>query len=58
MKVNITGYGERPFRVTKILFTPHLQFKGEYKLPKNTTKTNGKKWMELDYYFTPEQIIE
>lgn len=55
MKVFITGYGLRPFRIEEI--TDLMQYKGSYKLPKNITLTGGKKWVELDYYFTRKQII-
>lgn len=36
----------------------NIQFKGQYKLPKSTTSTKGKKWIDLDYWFTVDQIKE
>lgn len=54
MKVFVTPYGLRPFRIEKI--TDEMQYKGSYKLPKNITKSGGGKWVKLNYYFTKEQI--
>ena len=54
MKVFVTPYGLRPFRIEEI--TDQMQYKGSYKLPKNITKSGGGKWVKLDYYFTKEQI--
>lgn len=54
MKVFVTPYGLRPFRIEKI--TDGMQYKGSYKLPKNITKSGGGKWVKLNYYFTKEQI--
>lgn len=65
MKVYITRHGLRPFRITKIekkeFGTIHksvstTQYKGEYKLPKNTKTTQGKKWVSLDHWFNLEDI--
>lgn len=58
-KVYITGYGLRPFQVKEVVqLNPDLpkQFKGRYKLPKNVSVVNGKKWIDLDYYFTEKEI--
>lgn len=57
LKVYVTGYGKRPFRIEKITESPK-QFKGSYKLPKNITLTNGEKWVKLNYWFTENQIIK
>lgn len=60
MFVYITGYGLRPFRADEItMFNGdfnQLQLKGKYKLPKGTTCTNGKKWVNIDYWFSVDQI--
>ena len=65
MKVNITQYGLRPFRITEMKTTQigtvkdpieMVQYKGEDKLPKGTTRADGKKWMDLDYWFLKEDI--
>ena len=55
MKVFVTPYGLRPFRIEKI--TDQMQYKGSYKLPKNITKSGGGQWVKLNYYFTKEQIF-
>jgi len=58
-KVYITGYGLRPFQIKEThQLNPDSpkQFKGRYKLPKNIKNMNGKKWIDLDYYFTEEEI--
>jgi len=58
--VNITGYGLcefKPKEKYQLDEASPLQYKGEYKLPKNTTY-NGKEWVELDYYFSPDQITK
>lgn len=55
MKVFVTPYGLRPFRIEEM--TDQMQYKGSYKLPKNITKSGGGKWLKLDYYFTKEQIF-
>lgn len=36
----------------------NLQLKGKYKLPKNIATTNNKKWINLDFWFTVDQIKE
>jgi len=59
MKVYVTAIGLRPFRVTEIKqFTSDspIQYKGEYKLPKCSRLTNGKKWVDLNYWFEESQI--
>ena len=60
MFVYINGYGLRPFRAFEmIMFNEdinNLQLKGQYKLPKNLKLTNGKKWVDLDHWFTVDQI--
>lgn len=57
MKTYITPYGLRPFRITKINQTDlGVQFKGKYKLPKNTTRADGKKWVKLNFWFNVEDI--
>lgn len=57
MFVYVNGYGLRPFRALSISrFNDQIQLKGQYKLPKNTVASNGKKWMDLDYWFTIDQI--
>lgn len=56
MKVYITGYGKRPFRIEKTNKNTK-QFKGSYKLPKNTTLADGEKWVKLNYWFTEDQIL-
>jgi hypothetical protein len=62
MFVYVNGYGLRPFKAVEInIFNEdikNLQFKGKYKLPKNVTLTNGKKWVDLDHWFTVDQIKE
>lgn len=60
MFVFVTGYGLLKFRITKkerFLQNVPTQFKGQVKLPKGTTITNGKKWFDLDYWFTKDQIF-
>lgn len=57
MFVYVNGYGLRPFRALAISrFNDQIQLKGQYKLPKGTCTTNGKKWVDLDYWFTVDQI--
>ncbi len=60
MFVYVTGYGLSPFRAVEMkMFNEdinNLQFKGQYKLPKNTTRTDGSKWIDLDYWFKVDQI--
>ena len=65
MKVNVTNYGLRPFRITKVVKKQFgtinhdctiIQYKGEYKLPKNLSLTNGEKWVKLDYWFELDEI--
>lgn len=55
MKVYVNGFGLRPFRIEEITKNP-TQFKGSYKLPRNVERTDGEKWIELDYWFTEDQI--
>lgn len=60
MNVYVTGYGLRPFRIKEEYQLDNnspKQYKGEYKLPKGITRDNGSQWMELDYWFTKEQIF-
>lgn len=60
MKVYITALGKRPFRIThKKQFTSDspIQYKGQFKLPKGSRLTNGKKWVNLDYWFEESQIF-
>lgn len=57
MKVNITKYGLRPFKIKKIHKTDlGSQYQGEYKLPKGTKRGDGKKWIDLDYWFELKDI--
>lgn len=57
MKVHVTQYGSRPFRITKVNQTDlGVQFKGKYKLPKNTTRADGKKWVKLNFWFNVEDL--
>jgi len=57
MYVYITGYGLRPFIPTETnIFEGMIQYRGKYKLPKNTKLTGGSKWVELDFWFTESQI--
>jgi len=62
MFVYVNGYGLRPFKAVEMqMFNNdinNLQFKGKYKLPKNTTTNNSKKWISLDFWFTVDQIKE
>ena len=55
MKVYVNGYGLRPFRIEETTEDP-IQFKGSFKLPRNIERTDGEKWVELNYYFTEDQI--
>lgn len=55
MKVYVNGFGLRPFRIEETTEKPK-QFKGSYKLPRNVERTDGEKWIELDYWFTEDQI--
>lgn len=60
MFVFVNGYGLLKFRITKKeRFLPYAptQFKGQIKLPKGTVTYNGKKWYDLDYWFTKDQIF-
>lgn len=56
MKVYVNGYGLRPFRIEEMTKKP-IQFKGSYLLPENIERTDGEKWIELNYWFTEEDII-
>ncbi len=59
MFVYVTALGLRPFRITKMKqFTSDspIQYKGQYKLPKGVKLGNGKKWVDLDYWFEGSQI--
>jgi hypothetical protein len=62
MFVYVNGYGLRPFKAVEMsMFNNdinNLQFKGKYKLPKNSKLTNGKKWVDLDHWFRVGQIKE
>jgi len=55
MKVYVNGYGLRPFRIEETPENP-TQFKGSFKLPKGIERTDGEKWVELNYRFTKDQI--
>ena len=61
MFVYVTALGLRPFRITRkkqfVSNTP-IQYKGQYKLPKGERLGNGKKWVDLDYWFEEDQIFE
>lgn len=56
MKVYVNGYGLRPFRIEEIKENP-TQFKGSFELPENVERTDGEKWIELNYWFTENEII-
>lgn len=56
MKVYVNGYGLRPFRIEETIENS-TQFKGSFKLPKNIERTDGEKWIELNYWFTEKEII-
>ena len=59
MKVYVTGHGLVPFRATNVSKSADadlIQLRGQYKLPKGSRLTNGKKWVDLDYWFTLDQI--
>jgi hypothetical protein len=56
MKVYVNGYGLRPFRIEEETESPK-QFKGSFKLPENIKRTDGEKWIELNYWFTEKEII-
>lgn len=60
MYVYVNGYGLRPFRaVEKKMFNNDpslLQLRGQYKLPPNIKTNSGKKWIDLDYWFSLDQV--
>lgn len=56
MKVYVNGHGLRPFRIEETTENP-TQFKGSFELPENVERTDGEKWVELNYWFTEDQII-
>jgi hypothetical protein len=59
MYVYVTGYGVCKFRATTLVMgdVDTIQLKGEYRLPDNVELCNGEKWVELNYYFTLDQIL-
>lgn len=61
MKVHVNGYGLRPFQIEETFqldSTHPKQYKGKYELPDRVTTADGKKWIELDYWFTKEEIYK
>lgn len=60
MYVYVNGYGLRPFRATeKAEYNEGIppQLRGQYKLPKGIRRVDESKWIDLDYWFTLDQII-
>lgn len=60
MYVYVTGLGLRKFRITEIKKFQNsfpVQYKGQYKLPKGHFLVNGKKWVDLDFWFIEDQIF-
>lgn len=60
MYVYVNGYGLRPFRATeKAEYNEGIppQLRGQYKLPKGIRRMDESKWIDLDYWFTLDQII-
>ena len=67
MKVNITQYGLRPFRITEMKTTQigtvkdpieMVQYKGEVKLPKTFRTVEGSRWLPINYWFIEEDITK
>lgn len=61
MKVHVKPYGLRPFQITEIkkldLIHCPRQYKGKYLLPDNIVTSTGEAWIELDYWFTDDEIV-
>lgn len=60
MYVYTNGYGPVKFRALEITLFENdpttAQFRGEIRLPKGVVRGDGKKWVELDYWFTIDEI--
>lgn len=59
MYVNITAHGLCRFRVIEEGWNEdndEVQYRGQYRLPKGIRTNSGKKWVDIDYWFTRWEI--